>query len=259
MFDVFVSIFISIFDVIKPLFILALIVLFIFSVLVLLNIAYFVSKGKRFNKRVVKSKYKKTSAFRRLFIEFPRRYALDLLERNPDDFGCQGLIIFTGRQGRGKTASMVNFIMDLQDKYPQCKVITNLGYKYQDKPLDHWKRLIDFKNGKKGVVAVIDETQNWFSSNQSKNFPPEMLSVVTQNRKNKRVILGTAQNFYMLAKNIRSQCTEVRECMTLFGCLTFVRRREPILDNNGEVVEYKNRGLFFFSWFTYSRWVSFTI
>lgn len=137
-------------------------------------------------------------------------------------------------------------MMLMQKEYPSCKVLTNLAYTKEDIALNHWKQLVDFKNGIYGVIAAIDELQNWFSSNQSKNFPPEMLQVITQNRKNRRVILGTAQNFYMLAKNIRSQCTEVRECFTIFGSLTIVRKREPVLDNDGNVVEWKNRGMYFF-------------
>ena len=92
----------------------------------------------------------------------------------------------------------------------------------------------------------MDELQNWFSSNDSKNFPPEMLQVITQNRKNRRVILGTAQNFYLLSKAIRTQTTEVRRCVTLLGCITIVRRFEPILDAQGDVLEWKNKGMYFF-------------
>ena len=62
----------------------------------------------------------------------------------------------------------------------------------------------------------------------------------------RRVIFGTAQNFYLLAKAIRSQTVEVRDCMALFGCLTIVHRKEPVLDAAGDVVEWKNRGYYFF-------------
>ena len=50
----------------------------------------------------------------------------------------------------------------------------------------------------------------------------------------------------MLAKAIRTQTTEVRRCSTLLGCLTIVRRFEPILDSEGNVVEWKRRGMYFF-------------
>lgn len=209
-------------------------------------LAYFMLKGKRFKKRTVLSNYKKRGKFKRIFVDFPRRVSLDLLNANPDKFGEHGVIIFTGRQGRGKTVAMAQQLLDYQDKYPLCKVTTNFNYKYQDKVLNHWRVLTDYNNGESGVVAAIDETQNWFSSNQSRNFPPEMLSVITQNRKNKRIILGTAQNFYLLAKALRSQCTEVRECYTVMRCLTIVRRREPVLDVSGEVVKYNNKGFYFF-------------
>ena len=134
----------------------------------------------------------------------------------------------------------------MQKEYPKAKCLSNLNYKYQDFELDHWKKLVDLKNGIYGIIAIMDETQNWFSSNQSKDFPPEMLQVITQNRKNRRVILGTSQNFYLLAKAIRSQATEVRRCTTLLGCLTIVSRFEPILDSEGNVAEFKKRGMYFF-------------
>ena len=124
--------------------------------------------------------------------------------------------MFEGRQGSGKTISMVEFIMRMQEEYPLAITTTNFGLKSQNKELKSWEMLIDYKNGKQGVIVGMDELQNWFSSNDSKNFPPEMLGIITQNRKNRRIILGTSQNFYLLAKAIRSQATEVRRCTTLF-------------------------------------------
>ena len=148
--------------------------------------------------------------------------------------------------GAGKTISMIEYAMRMQEEYPLSKCCSNLGYKYEDNKLKDWRMLMHYKNGKQGVIVIMDELQNWFSSNDSKNFPPEMLGVITQNRKNRRIILGTSQNFYLLAKAIRSQATEVRRCTTLLGCLTIVRRAEPILDSEGNVAEWKRRGLYFF-------------
>lgn len=219
--------------------------IFTFYILIGLNVLIELIKGKRFKKsrrRTVKRK----SFLRRILIDFPHRIALDLFNRDFDEFGYQGLIIFEGRQGRGKTIAMVEFARRMQEEYPDVKCITNLDYKGQDDELDHWSKLVHYSNGKFGVIGVIDETQNWFSSNQSKDFPPEMLQTITQNRKNRRIILGTSQNFYLLAKAIRSQATEVRRCSTLFGCLTIVRRVVPILDSSGNVVEWKKRGMYFF-------------
>ena len=161
-------------------------------------------------------------------------------------FGYKGLVIFEGRQGSGKTSSMIQFARKMQEEYPKSKCTTNLGYTKEDDILDDWRKLTDYTNDKYGVICVLDELQNWFSSNQSKDFPPEMLQVITQNRKNRRIILGTSQNFYLLAKAIRSQCTEIRRCITLLGCLTLVRRLEPILDSDGNVKEFKPIGYYFY-------------
>ena len=156
------------------------------------------------------------------------------------------MIIYEGRQGEGKTIAMIHDAMQMQEEYPKAKCLSNLQYKNQDETLDDWHKLVDYKNGIYGVIAILDETQNWFGSNQSRDFPPEMLEVITQNRKNRRVILGTAQNFYLLAKAIRSQATEVRRCATFFGALTIVRRFYPVLDSEGNVKEFKKRGMYFF-------------
>ena len=189
---------------------------------------------------------KPRSLFLRLFWDAPRRHVDDIYKREPDFFRPQGLIIFTGRQGNGKTSAVMQYAIELLDTYPKAKCLSNTKFAYQDEKLVHWKQLVNYKNGHKGIVVIMDELQNWFSSNQSRNFPPEMLGVITQMRKNRRVILGTAQNFYLLAKPIRSQCAEIRQCMTLAGVLTIVVRREPVIDNDGDVKELKYRGMYCF-------------
>ena len=194
------------------------VIIALFSFLVSINVVIGLAQGKRFKKgqhNIVKKK----SFFRRLIIDFPKQFTDDLFEKDPEFFKYQGLVIFEGRQGSGKTMSMVEFIMRMQEEYPLAKTATNFGLISQNKELKDWKMLIDYKNDKQGVIVGMDELQNWFSSNDSKNFPPEMLGIITQNRKNRRIILGTSQNFYLLAKAIRSQATEVRRCSTLFRLL----------------------------------------
>lgn len=190
--------------------------------------------------------YQEPSLFKKLFLLAPRMFILDRLNRPLNFFPVSGLIIYEGRQGSGKTSSMVHELHKLQYQYPKSKCITNFGYTRQNTELDHWSQLIDYKNGYEGVIVAIDELQNWFSSKQSKDFPPEMLSVVTQNRKNRRVIFGTAQNFYMLAKDIRTQCTEIRRCHTFLGVLSIVHCVRPVTNSAGEVEKYKH--IRFYCW-----------
>ncbi len=217
----------------------------LFFTLVYINVFIGLLQGKRF-KKGQHNKVKKRSVFRRLFIDLPKRVSLDMFDRDPETFRYKGMIIFEGRQGEGKSIAMCHFAMTMQQEYPKAKCISNLAYEYENDVLNTWRKLIDYENGKFGVIAILDETQNWFSSNQSKNFPPEMLEVITQNRKNRRIILGTAQNFYLLAKAIRSQATEVRRCTTLLGALTIVRKYYPVLDSDGNVRDWKYRGIYFF-------------
>ena len=189
---------------------------------------------------------KKIPFWKSFFWLLPQRIIKDWLERDPDAFTHQGCIIFTGRQGHGKTIAMAHQISQWHFEFPRSKVLTNFGYVGENDVMDHWRKLVTYTNGVYGVIAAIDETQNWFSSNQSKDFPPEMLQVVTQNRKNRRVILGTAQSFNRLSKPIREQATEVRKCLTLFGAVTFVLRQRPELDAEGNVCRWVNLGFYYF-------------
>lgn len=226
-------------------FILIFFILFVFVMIDYYLYFRFVLKRKR-KKSTCKSEYKKRGFLARLLYDFPRQIMDDFFNYDPDTFPYKGIIIFTGKQGRGKTIAMVNEMLKMKKQYPLSKCITNLAFMQEDDSLQHWRQLLDYNNGSCGVIVGMDETQNWFSSAQSKNFPPEMLTVCTQNRKNRRIILGTAQSFYLLAKAIRTQCTEIRECYTFFGCLTVVRRLEPALDFEGNIAELKKKGYYFF-------------
>ncbi len=221
------------------------IVVFFFTVSVWIWVFVGYFQGKRFFGDPI-NKLEKRNPLLKIFVDAPKQYAEDMYNRPTDFFREQGLIIFEGRQGKGKSAAMMQCAMDLLDTYPKAKCLSNTAFKYQTAPLKHWKQLINFKNGPYGVIVCMDEMQNWFSSNQSRNFPPEMLGVITQNRKNRRLVLGTSQSFHLLAKSIRSQCTEIRKCTTLAGVITIVIRKEPILNSEGDVIEQKYRGMYFF-------------
>lgn len=245
MIDIFLNMLKGIFNLIKyPLFVL-LALFAVFITCICFWFLFYIFKGRRL-KKGTRNSLKKEGFIKKLFYKLPKQIVLDYFNKDPDFFSHQGCVIFEGRQGAGKTISMIEYARSMQKEYPKALCTTNLGYKYENTPLEDWRMLMNYKNDIYGVIVVLDELQNWFSSNDSKNFPPEMLTIITQNRKNRRIILGTAQNFYLLAKAIRSQATEVRRCSTLFGALTIVRRFEPILDSDGNVQEFKKIGWYFF-------------
>ena len=190
-------------------------------------------------------KLEKRGLLRQLFVDVPRRYALDILERDPDQFGVHGIHVFCGEQGCGKTISAVEMIQRLQKQYPKSKTITNFGLTTENDELYQWQQLLDYTNGKKGVIVGIDEIQNWFMSGQNK-LPVEMLEVATQNRKNCRVLCCTAQVFTRVNKGLREQFTLIYQPHTFFKCFTVVVKRKPVFDSEGNVVEMKFRGIYSF-------------
>lgn len=165
--------------------------------------------------------------FKRLFIMFPHRFIDDFFNRDPDAFKEHGLHMFCGEQGAGKTTAVVHKLLELQQRYPRSKVRTNMNYKNEVSPITHWKDLVQNENGIYGQIEVLDEIQTWFSSLQSKDFPPEMITEISQQRKQRKMIVGTAQVFGRIAKPIREQTTYVYLPVTMFGCFTWVRVSKP--------------------------------
>ncbi len=54
------------------------------------------------------------------------KYKLKFIREHPNYFNPDGLIVFTGAQGTGKTLSAVNYVEKLMLKYPRVKLVTNL-------------------------------------------------------------------------------------------------------------------------------------
>lgn len=191
-------------------------------------------------------RYKTGFIFKRLFWDFPRQLVNDILTIDPNTFKEYGMHLLCGEQGSGKTTLMAYLIRKYKYVYPRVKVRSNFDCTLQDYELKSWKDLTLNTNGIYGEIDCIDEIQNWFSSNESKNFPPDMLTVITQQRKVRRCILATSQVFTRVAKPIRENTYLMYYPFTVFGCLTFVRVYKPILDEEGKLKEKKLRKFFFF-------------
>lgn len=227
-------------------FIIILIILSPFLISMLIHFLYFYFvKGMRFKE----GDYHYVgygSKIKRLFVEFPRQFILDRFNRDPDEFTDFGVHIIAGKQGSGKSITLTYLLLRYQEMYPRAKVATNYFYKYQDKAITHWKDIINYLNDKYGVIVVLDEIQNWFNSLQSKDFPPEMLTEITQQRKQRKVIFGTSQVFSRVAKPIREQTYMLYEPNTYLGCITLVRKYEVTTNTDGLADMKKYRGCFFF-------------
>lgn len=188
---------------------------------------------------------KKRPLYKQLFYDVPRRYVLDMVQREPGYFQPRGIHMFCGEQGAGKTIACVDLMLRLQKMYPASKMITNFGVTTENDELSEWQQLLEYTNGHKGVIVGIDEIQNWFQSGRVQ-LPEGMLEVATQNRKNNRILCCTAQVFTRVNKGLREQVTMLYEPHTFLGCFTVVIKRKPILDNEGNVLERKYRGMYCF-------------
>lgn len=144
-------------------------------------------------------------------------YDLLMLIINGRKFNLYGLTIFCGRQGGGKTISMVEYLDRMKEKFPDCKIVTNFNYIKQDMPFTDWRQFTEVRNGLDGVIFAIDELQNEYNSNSWQDFPEELLSTVTMQRKQRIKIVATSQVFTRVVKQLREQCYEVVECKTILG------------------------------------------
>ena len=194
------------------------------------------------------SVYRKRSKLKRIFIDFPRALARDILRRDPNEFRVNGFHCMCGEQGSGKTIGMVDKIRELKQKYPKVKVLSNFDCDLSDGLITDWRDIVFTNNGKEGIIIAIDEIQNWFSTAESKDFPPEMLQEITQQRKQRKMIIATSQRFQRLAKPLREQINILYEPFTILGCLTCVRVRKPCVDDDGKLDRHqtRKRGSYFF-------------
>lgn len=186
---------------------------------------------------------RRKSILYQLLIQVPRRYVYDMYQREEDYFYPGGIHMFCGEQGCGKTSSAVEMITRLQAQYPKARVITNFGLTTENKELKKWQQLLNYTNGHQGVIVGIDEIQNWFMSGTNK-LPEQMLEVATQNRKNNRIIVCTAQVFTRVNKGLREQVSLVYNPHTYLGCFTIVIKRKPEFDDEGNVTKMKYRGMY---------------
>lgn len=189
---------------------------------------------------------KRRSVWKQLFYDAPKRYVMDIYEREPDFFAPQGIHMFCGEQGCGKTIAAVEMMLRYQKMYPKSKMITNFGVTTENDELKQWQQLLDYTNGKQGVIVGIDEIQNWFMSGKNQ-LPEGMLEVATQNRKNRRIICCTAQVFTRVNKGLREQVTNVYEPHTYLGCFTVVIKKKYKFDTEGKVLESKIKGMYCFT------------
>ena len=154
---------------------------------------------------------------------------------HPFYFQPDSLLIFCGPQGSGKTLSAVNYVYNLLKIYSNCLLVSNVELK--DYPFDNQrvflfekaKDLLKYKNGELGVIFLIDEIQLYFNSLGSKNIDIDVMTQISQQRKQRIHIVATSQVFGRMAKPLREQFDTVIYCeKKFFGFM----QKNSLIDRN---------------------------
>lgn len=199
----------------------------------------FLAKHKRLKQHCFLGVYRHRSLFLRLFWDFPRRFALDMFDRDPDAFPYCGIVMIVGEQGAGKTTCAAHMLRTLHDKFPKVKILSNTPLSFADGDITSPDDIIFCDNGSFGCIKFLDEIHSWFNSSESQYFPPEMLSEISQQRKQHSLIVGTAQRFDRVSKAIRQQTHYIIKPVTLCGCFTVCRVYKPRITDTGEIVKLR--------------------
>lgn len=176
------------------------------------------------------------------------RSKIEFRREHPYYFDADGLTVFVGPQGSGKTLSAVNYVYNLIEKYDKAIIVTNIAltdYPFDNKrvfPFRNADDLSKYNNGEFGVIFLIDEIQLYFNSLESKNINPDVMVQFAQQRKQRKHIVCTSQVFGRMAKPLREQFSSVVVCRNYLG---FIQRnqlvnRDSLNDNdNGTSTDLK--------------------
>lgn len=184
------------------------------------------------------------------------KYDVNFRRDNPGYFNPDGLFVFCGPQGSGKTLSAVNYVYNLMYMYPRCKLVTNVdltdfpvvnflefynefiqflseeeiesdlfdAYSYERYLIDNrvfrFNNAFDFakyNNDKYGVIFLVDEIHLYLNSLKSKNINVDVMTQISQQRKQRKHIVATCQVFGRMAKPLREQFSNVVLCKSLFN------------------------------------------
>lgn len=122
-----------------------------------------------------------------------------------------GIYQFVALPGQGKTMSMVahieRFIQDMEEQKKPYVIATNFTYSHANYYIEHWLDMVNIAKDcyKRKIACLIafDEIHVTFDSSDWKDFPPEMLALLSFNRKYGLQFCCTSQIYERIPKKIR--------------------------------------------------------
>lgn len=192
----------------------------------------------QFNQKEVLARIRKRNRFKYLksfplplHLSFLRWVLIDILNGKGRSFW--GIYQFVALPGQGKTLSMVAHMERALHARPNLLIATNFNYKKQNFAINHWSDIVlaakfAQKQGRPCIIAV-DEIHITFDSSDWKSFPPELLALLSFNRKFRLQFLCSAQIYDRIPKKVRDianytvVCKNVWNCDRLFRCYYFAK------------------------------------
>ena len=123
---------------------------------------------------------------------------------------------------------MVHYLDQMKERYPDCIVVANFDYYQADRIMTDWRDLLEIRNGTDGVIFAIDEIHSEYDSSKWNDIPEDLLSEISQQRKQRVKIIASAQFFTRVAKPLREQAVTVVSCNTFLGRLTINREYDAL-------------------------------
>ena len=195
----------------------------------------------------------------------------DANERKLGKFTLFGFQVYVGRQGSGKTMAGVKDVIQIKKAFPNAILVSNCDIKeyhqvliedmiegYKLMPNDYvfffTPEELEFvlkyvNNGTAGVIYFIDEIHNYFNSLDSKNIPIWVFGEISQQRKQRKLIVATSQLFMRVAKPLREQCDNIISCSNLLTYLmieTIYDGWDISTDSDGNITSAKKGRKYFF-------------
>lgn len=149
------------------------------------------------------------------------KFNIDFRRLHPEYFEPEGIMIFCGSQGSGKTLSAVQYVKKVCKEFPDAILVTNVDIKglpdqTQIVEYDGLETLKNIENGYAGVIYFIDEIHLELNSLESKNIDMDTIVELSQQRKQRKHIVGTSQVYMRMAKPLREQVKDIVLCKNYF-------------------------------------------
>lgn len=169
----------------------------------------------------------------------------------PGELKTTGINIFCGPQGSGKTLSLVRVLKKIIKDYPKAIIVSNIEFNFDiPNEVRPYTGFDDFKleNDIYGVIYVLDEIHLILNSLESKGIPLSVIVELSQQRKQRKLILGSSQVYSRMAKPLREQIRNVIVCKNFLGLFQFNYLIDAFntKEKDGELKVQKLKTSFFF-------------